>query len=86
MTPQQDAEESSVQRLINELPHLEAQWGRLEDSIDALCTQVVMPLAENQELPARPVNYRQWLMDCQTLQDELQKLTQPKKAGYPFRP
>ena len=80
VTPQQDAKDPEVQRLINELPHLEAQWGRLEDSIDALCTQVVMPLAENQELPAQPVNYRQWLMDCQTLQDELQKLTQPKKV------
>lgn len=80
MTPQQDAEESEVQRLINELPHLDAQWGLLNDSIDALCTQVVMPLASNQELPAQPVNYRQWLIDCQTLQDELQKLTQPKKV------
>ena len=80
MTPQQDAEKSEVQRLINELPHLDAQWGLLNDSIDALCTQVVMPLASNQELPAQPVNYRQWLIDCQTLQDELQKLTQPKKV------
>lgn len=77
---QQDAEDSEVRRLINELPNLDAQWERLVDSIDALCTQVVMPLAENQELPVQPVNYRQWLMDCQTLQDALQKLTQPKKV------
>ena len=80
ITSQQDAEESEVQRLISEFKHLDAQWGRRKDSIDALCMQVVKALATNQELPSRPVNYRQWLMDCQALQDELQKLTQPKKV------
>lgn len=80
IAPQQDVGESEVQRLINEFPPLDAQWRRLKDSIDVLCIKVVMPMAANRELPARPVNYRQWLMDCQTLQDELQKLTQPKKV------
>ncbi|USE38416.1 DUF4116 domain-containing protein [Endozoicomonas sp. SCSIO W0465] len=69
-----------VQSFINELPRLEAKWQCLKDSIDDLCTKVVMPLATDQELPARPASFRQWLRDCQTLQDTLQKLTQPKNV------
>ena len=40
-----------------------------------------MPLNTDQELPAQPTNFRQWLDDCQTLQDQLQKLTQPEKVS-----
>ncbi|WP_257279750.1 DUF4116 domain-containing protein [Endozoicomonas sp. ISHI1] len=72
---------SKVKPFINELPLLEKQWSCLKDAIDDLYTKVVMPLASRGELPARRTNFRQWLRDCQTLLDKLQKLTQPNKVN-----
>ena len=80
-TSQSDTISSAVEPFIKELPLLKEQWKSLKSSIDDLCKKVVMPLNTDQELPARPTNFRQWLDDCQTLQDQLQKLTQPEQVG-----
>ena len=76
-----DAIPSEIQPLFNELSLLEAKWKGLKGSIDDLRSKVVMPLATDRELPARPVNFRQWQGHCQTLLDELQELSLPEKAG-----
>ena len=67
--------------LIDELSLLEAQWEGLKGSIDDLRSKVVVPLATGRELPARPVNFRHWQGDCQTLLDKLQELSLPEKVG-----
>ena len=76
----QSTRPSEVQPFVNELPLLGKQWSCLKNSVDRLSTKIVMPLATDRELPARPVNFRQWLKDCQILLDGLQKLTQPRKV------
>ena len=74
---QSDANPPEVEPFIYDLLELEKQWRFLKDSIDNRRSEVIMPLATGRELPAQPVYFRQWLGDCQTLQNELQKLTQP---------
>ncbi|WP_448216835.1 DUF4116 domain-containing protein [Endozoicomonas sp. 2B-B] len=68
---------SKIQPFTDELPYLETQLIDLEDAIDDLYTEVVTPLAGNEELPSRRTDFGQWLRDCQTLLDTLQKLNQP---------
>ena len=75
-----DAIPSEIQPLINELLLIDAKWEGLKGSIDDLRSKVVMPLATGRELPARPVNFRQWQRDCQTLLDKLQELNLPRKV------
>ena len=74
---QPDTNPPEVEPFIYDLLELEKQWRLLKDSIDNRRTEVIMPLVTGQELPAQPVNFREWLGDCQILQNELQKLTQP---------
>ena len=71
---------SEVNIFLDEFAELLVDWISLKSSIDDLCTKVVMPLATDRELPAKPTNFRQWLKDCQILLDGLQKLTQPRKV------
>ena len=71
---------SEVKIFLDEFAELLVDWIYLKSSIDDLCTKVVMPLATDRELPAKPTNFRQWLKDCQILLDGLQKLTQPRKV------
>ncbi|WOG25540.1 PEP/pyruvate-binding domain-containing protein [Endozoicomonas sp. 8E] len=71
---------SVVEHFIDELPFLKKQWRYLKDAIDDLYTEVVTPLASKEESPTRRTNFRQWLRDCQTLLDKLQKLNQPGKV------
>ncbi len=71
---------SEIQPLFSELSLLEAKWKGLKGSIDDLRAKVVVPLTTGRELPARPVNFRQWQGDCQTLLDKLQELSLPDEA------
>ncbi|WP_422408987.1 MULTISPECIES: DUF4116 domain-containing protein [unclassified Endozoicomonas] len=71
---------SGVQPFVNELTALKKQCKYLEDAINGLCSKVLLPLATEGELPTRRTNLGQWLKDCQTLQDKLQKLTQPREV------
>lgn len=76
-----DPDPKTALTLLNrELPPLGEQYQRLQASVSKLCEKIVMPLATDQELPEQPLNFRQWRQDCQSLQDILQKLTQPEKV------
>ncbi|WP_422133561.1 PEP/pyruvate-binding domain-containing protein [Endozoicomonas sp. ALD040] len=72
---------SIVSYFIDELPLLKKQWRYLKDAIGDLYSEVVTPLASKGELPRRRTNFRQWLRDCQTLLDKLQKLNQPGRMS-----
>ncbi|WOG25542.1 DUF4116 domain-containing protein [Endozoicomonas sp. 8E] len=71
---------SGVQPFVNELTALKKQCKYLEDAINDLCSKVLLPLATEGELPDRRTNLGQWLKDCQSLLDKLQKLTQPREV------
>ena len=74
---QPDTNPPEVEPFIYDLLELEKQWRFLKESIDNRRSEVIMPLVTGQELPTQPVNFREWLGDCQILRNELQKLTQP---------
>ncbi|WP_422491189.1 DUF4116 domain-containing protein [Endozoicomonas sp. ALE010] len=80
--PESNAKPSEVQPFTEELLLLEKQSNCLKDAIVNLRSKVVLPLlTTDQELPDQPVNFRQWLRDCQALLDKLQKLNQPKEVN-----
>ncbi|WP_422133554.1 DUF4116 domain-containing protein [Endozoicomonas sp. ALD040] len=68
---------SKVKPFTEVIHLLEKHCKSLKDAIDKLRLKVVLPLTTELELPDQPANFRQWLSDCQTLQDRLQKLTRP---------
>ncbi|WP_422133553.1 DUF4116 domain-containing protein [Endozoicomonas sp. ALD040] len=68
---------SKVKSFTQKIRRLKIQCKSLKDAIDELRLKVVLPLTTELELPDQPANFRQWLSDCQTLQDRLQKLTRP---------
>nr|WP_286198284.1 DUF4116 domain-containing protein [Salinisphaera sp. G21_0] len=78
-TSESDATPFEVQSFINDLPLLKKQRTGLKNAIDNLYSKVVTPLTTDRELTTESGDFRQWLKDCQTLRDKLQKLTQPKK-------
>ena len=73
---------ATLAHFLNEIQPLKERLATIKNQAQNLANKITSPMMTRQALPEQPIDYQQWLMDAETLIDELRRLRHPDIAKY----